>query len=313
MKKKLQRKLRLARPSDAFLPAALLAASLCGHGETAAALYLAKLLTHTLALAAPEATRAAFAVQPSIKGVRGSVKLALLLQILATALAFAGAGFLRGGLALIPLAMLIAAGALLNVEHTFYEYLFAAGEGASAARCRLITAVLTLAGLLLSPALNLTADDPLTAAWPLGAALLAMLTALTVGLGIGGGLKGRLNAQVLRAAPRALPQSLAFPAFAALAIHFAPFLDWLAAPFFAGSIAYALSRTPFRRAPMEARPLHKALGIAALIAAAIFGASWVPSVRSAVPCWSLVGQCAAMVLLACLCGFALYGNPSKSH
>ena len=298
-------KLRLLRPSDAALPLAFLIAAIAGHGETAAAICAAKLAAHTLGLSTAEGARIAFATQPSMRAARGTVKLALLLQCAGAILCGVGAWFFRGELALVKLLGLTAAGLLLNIEHTFYEYLFAAGEKGSAMLCRLLTSILLLAGMLMSPALSLTSEAPKDILFPLCASGVGMLVSAVIGLAIGGGLKGRLNPQVLRVAPRASLQSLLYPALAVAAMLLVTWVRLEPIAFFAGLTLYQLCRTPFRRSSMEGRTFNRAVFAIALMCAAAFGATRIPALGT-LPAADLAAQCALMLLLAAACVMILF-------
>ena len=289
-----RRQPRLVRVPDAFLPAALAAFSILRPGDLAGLyLYAAALIVSALSLFAGRAVRLAFAQQPAIRHVRGSVKSALLMTLAGTALTVAAALIFRQA-ERFPTA-LIAAGGLLNIEHIFYEYMYAIGDRRSAALSRGLTALFTLAGALLS------AENTL---WLTGMAALSALVALVVSLVMGDGTAGRLDGALLRCAPRAAIQSALYPA-TALAVFVALKYDRAALPFFTGLMLYELCRTPFRRSSQEARGFNAALLITGAFAAlGLFAAE-----IFAPDGWrSLPGMTCAMVLLAALCAFALYGN-----
>ena len=305
MKQKRSSKMRLLRPTDAALPLAFLIAAIAGHGEAAAAICAAKLAAHTLGLSTAEGARIAFATQPSMRTARGTVKLALLLQCAGAVLCGVGAWLFRGELSAVKLLLLTAAGLLMNIGHVFYEYLFAAGEKRSAVLCELLTAILLLAGMLMSPAPDLTSDATEDVLYPLCASGIGALVSAVIGLAIGGGLKGRLNPQVLKVAPRALLQSLLYPSLAVAAMLLVPWVRLEPIAFFAGLALYQLCRTPFRRSSLEGRTFNRAVIAIALFCAAAFGATRIPAL-GALPFIGLIGQCALMLLLAAACVMALF-------
>ena len=320
MKRKIKRR-RLARPADAFLPLALLLAALFGHGIPAVYLFGCMWGARLLALSTAGSLRAAFAMQPSMRDVQGSVKCALLTQpmgalLIAVLLRCLSTEWLQ------PKGIfLIAAGLLLNWEHVFHEYLYSAGDGSSALLSRLITAALTFAGLFLS--------ETLPAALPIAAGA-SMLASCSIALVTGGGLKGRLNAGPLRAAPPFILQDLLYPAaFAGWMIalpkclpeYHRPFDGLSLAPwdaaFFAGLALYSLCRTAFRRSPGESRPLNRALAIVSVIAV-LLGICALLIVRGTADLPSAVTRLAqdipvfaTALLTAAVCGFALFGNAGR--
>ncbi len=289
---------RLARMPDAFLPAALAAFCVLRPGDLSGLkLYVAGLYLSAFSLFAGRATRLAFAELPAIRRVRGSVKSALLLTL-------SGAAILAGVTRLVgqpepALYARIAAAALLNIEHIFYEYMYAIGDRRSAAMSRGLTALFTLAGLLLSDG---------EARWLAVMAALSALSALAVALVMGDGARGRPNTAVLRCAPRAALQTALYPA-AALAVVAGFRLNCGPAPFFAGLSLYELCRTPFRRSPPEARPLNRALMIVCAVAAlglVPFATGFFPGEAGFPP--SDVPFALGALILASICAFALFGN-----
>ena len=293
------------RLSDGFVPAALLAASLAGGAGPAFRLALAAFAVGLLSLFSAFGARIAFARQPSIRDVRGSVKAALLLQLggMAAACLIQALWIRRDGATWLPL---LAAGGLLNIEHTFYEYLFAAGDRRGATLCQALAGLLVAAGLLLSGG---DAGSP----WIPGTAGLSALVACVVSAATGGGRKGKINAAVVRCAPRAALQAAAYPLAAfgvsrLLPVFFAP-------AFFAGLTLYALCRTPFRRSGPEAPPMNLALLITSAAALAVLLAVIIipalPALFSSVR--EEIIACCAMILTACACAFAVYGSIRKSN
>ena len=114
--------LRLLRPSDLFLPLALLAACLPGRGAAALGLFVALYAVKLCALATSDGLRAAFATQPSMKYVQGSTLVALGCQLPGAALSALILHLIPGTRLLLPL---VPCGLLLNIEHVFYVYLCA--------------------------------------------------------------------------------------------------------------------------------------------------------------------------------------------
>ena len=265
-------------------------------------------------------------------GARGSVLIALLLILLGggIALAIQKADILP---ALSLTTPVIAGAVLLNIEHTFYEYLYAAGKNRLAAIVQGLAAAAMLAGLLLCEGVE---DQRLIPAAGAGA-LLSLVAALAAGV-----LSGpRPNGQLLRRAPWALFFTALYPALAfglhalikqgrlpqALGLYdpgvsylppesasLAPF-DGLIAGFFAGWLLISLYRTAFRRSGAECAPMNRTLAIIALAAALLWGACVSPLMmlvsEGGAPFFTALPAFCAMVLLACICAFALYGGIAK--
>lgn len=322
MKRHMMRR-RLIRPADALLPLALATAALLGHGAAAVRLFVCLWGARLLGLSTAGSLPMAFARQPSMRDVQGSVKCALLMQLVGAALAACGLRLLGPEWFKPEGLSFLGAGLLLDLEQVFYEYLYAAGDGSSAGVSRLITAALTFAGLCLSGTLP---------AAPAIAAAAALLASAAVALVIGGGLKGKINLETLACAPSGLLRDALYPAaFAALALllpRYAP--DIAAAPtlanplpwdasFFIGLAAYSLCRSPFRRTKSEARPMNVALLVTLAVSLAITVPALLrPELLSGMP--GLNGYrptdlpvLGAAVLLACLCGFALFGNAGRER
>lgn len=297
--------MKLFRISDAFLPLALLAASALNQPMEAALFCACFLSISLLSLFSCQGLRIAFASQPSLRAARGSVKCALLLQTAALPAALLIA-WLTGILNAHALTAWLVAGWLYNIEHTFYEYLGAMGDGYGAALCEAVSALLLLAGICLSGGADASP------AWIVGAAALSALIAATASLSPGGFNRGKLNARVIAASPRAALQALLYPAlFAATLLlpgrHGAP------VAFFSGLMLYALCRTPFRRTPQEAAPMNRGLALALTVCALVYAlhkiTGW-PNTNRNVNIYTgfdLPYTCLA-VALAALCAFALYGN-----
>ncbi len=309
---KLKRTLRLTRASDAFIPLAFAICSLLLDPSVSLRLFAACLAVSALSLFSCFGVRAAFAIQPSMRSVRGTVKFALLLQI--------AGGLVAALICVLSLKEdpdtipLIASGFLINIEHTFYEYLYAAGDRRSATLCHGIAATFLVAGMGLSmgPENNCNC-------WRITTMLeIAALVSLIIGCAMGDGLKGRINAQVLRCAPRAALQCALYPAVATL-ILWAMKSDACAFPFFAGLTLCALCRTPFRRSRLESVSLNRALLIALIVAAAVWAATtFIPALTSTVdaanplsPLQAQLPTTCILVAAAAVCSFALYGNIKK--
>ena len=267
---KLIRKMRLVRPADSFLPLAFLAACLFIKDQIIILMLAGALLAVRLAaLSSCTALRAAFATQPSIRKVRGSVKAALLMQLLGGGIvAAASLAIMGGGWSGEHVPLFILGGVLLNIEHCFYEYLHATGDGRSASLARAITAVLVFAGIMM------TGPDGMEW-WIVGSTALAALVSAVIGLSIGGALKGGLNPQVLRCAPRELLCTAA-----PLLLLLTPWKTETFAHVFAGWTLYELCRTPFRRSTMESRTMNRVLLVTFLACAALFGILRIWSVQT---------------------------------
>lgn len=302
MQKQLSKKRSLLRPADGLLPLSLLVAALAG-GEEALRVYKYALVSALLALGTSVGLRRAFSAQPSMRKVRGSVAVALALQPLGGALALAAAYLKNGGLP--PASLWYATAAVfLNAEQVFHEYLYAAGAQRDAAITRSLTAALLLAALLLRDCRYIAA-----------AAGAGVAIAASAGLARGGPLKGKLNPQVLRAAPAAMLQLGLYPA-AYAALRRVPELPLhsaaTSAPLLAGLVLWTLSRSPFRRSALEARPFYRAM-LAVLAGAVAALALWrVPAVSEAVtarvPIAAEIPAVGVSLALAVVCAVVMYGN-----
>lgn len=294
---------RIMKPSDAFLPAALWLAALSGRATISLWLFICYLAVKLCALATSDGLRRAFATQPSMRNVQGSAILALALQIPGALIAALILHITGQSAALYPL---IACGLLLNIEHVFYEYLCSISDNSSATALNAITAVLTLIGLLLcaprSGELTLPAFDT---AFPLATTGIAALIGLIVSVLLVGRIKPRMSVEVLRSAPPSMLQAVLYPAAAlALLSVLAPDIS-PALPLFSGLILYELCRSPFRRTPLESLPMNRALLITC--AASIALAATSHFILKGVFAQVLLTACLA-VLLAALCAFLLFGN-----
>ena len=315
MKRRVSGKLRLVRPSDACLPLALLLCSALGKSYTADTLFHYMLFCRLFGIASAIGLRQAFSLQPSMRRARGSVKVALLLQLLGAGIT-AGVEFWNNHGVFVPYTLIYTGiGTLLNIEHVFYEYLFAAGERRSATICRVITSTLVAGSALMTTYGN--GLLPYGLEWMLGAALLSAVISAVIGLAIGGGLKGRLNTQVIACAPLAIVHCFIYPLIWMLLMIF-PITGKLlnsmtSVPFFAGLTVYELARTPFRRSAMEARSMNAALLVVALASAFTIGMCLLPPVRAAFTqfmggYFSDIPAAAGMLIVASLCAFAMFGR-----
>lgn len=298
---KISNKPSLLRLPDALLPTSLLAYSaLCPGDALAMRLYLVMFAVSLGSLFAARGARIAFARQPSMRDVRGSVKSALLMSLAGGGVAAVAAALARKG-CLPDIWPLIAAGTLLNIEHIFYEYMYAIGDSRSACLSRGLTALFAFAGLLLANG---------RALWLVGAAAISALVALVVALVMGDGARGRPNGAIFRAASRAALQTVLYPAAALAAVLLLRPARYSAA-FFAGLTLYELCKTPFRRTSMEARGFNRALLFIIVICAlgtVLFATGLITNARlSDVPV-----VCIA-VLLAAACALGLFGNLKKNN
>ncbi len=302
---------KLIRPADAFLPAALLLSTVLGRDAVAFDGFFALMLVRLCALATAPGLRAAFARQPAMRYAQGSVCAALIAQIVGAAVALPIFATCKPH----PLAM-IACGLLINIEHIFYEYMYAFGDGGSALLSRGITAALTLTGLLLSsPSWWNRGDQALyQPIYLLVTSGLSALVALVIGLAMGGRPRPKLNNEVLKTAPMSMLQTALYPALAILVmiltfIHL-PIATF--APLFAGLILYELCRTPFRRSPAEARPLNRALLIVcAMSLVGILPFALGLRFSDDMPLLNDIPFAFGALLLAAACAFTLYGNIQK--
>ena len=298
---------RLMRISDLFLPMAFLAVSLLERSEAAFGLFVAFCATKIGSLATSDGLRAAFATQPSMKYVQGSAIIALILQIPGAVLALLALWLIPDTKLLLPL---IPCGMLLNIEHVFYEYLFAIGDKNSATFSRCITAVLTLLGLMLCipPHRGGFTFAAIDSTWPLITCGLSALIGLFLCFTLGGKFHPVPNGEVLRRAPLSMLQAALYPALAIAALALLWPGRFFPAPLFVGLILYEACRTPFRHSPLESRNMNLMLlavgGAAALCLVAFQFLFNIPqSIVIAMTC--------AALLIAALCAFALYGSFSR--
>ena len=298
MKKKIARRARLLRPTDGLLPLVFIL--------VAERVYLSTLFPALFALASARGLRIAFSEQPSMRKVAGSVRLALALQFIG-ALAFLVIDLIRNrGQFILSNALFIAVGMLLNIEHVFYEYLFATGDEASAVRVRFITAALAAAGIMMTSPASGDGALPYALEWLLGGAALAAYVSAVIGRGVGGRLKGRVNNRVLRVAPPAIAQSAVYPLVWLVAM-------WLLRPVFAGLLVYEMSRAPFRRDGRESKGFNIAMLIVTLVGVGLASIHYVPAAQiflfNYIGKWSHeVPATGVMLAAAAMCSFGMYGG-----
>ena len=294
----------LFRPADILLPLAFLAASLLGRGAAALALFAALYAVKLCSLAASDGLRATFAAQPSVKYVQGSAIVALIAQLPGAALAALILHLIPGTRVLVPL---VPCGMLLNAEQVFCEYLYAIGDKKSAMFSRCITAGLTLLGLMLCMprnygAVEIAAVDP---AWPLITSALSACVGLVICIALGGKRDPKLNFEVMRRAPLSMLQAALCPALMLAALTLLWPAGPVAAPLFAGLALYEACRTPFRRSPLESRPMNRLL-LAVAAVAAVCGA--LSRLLPHGPLSDAVAMTSVALLIAALCAFGLYGS-----
>ena len=300
MHKKHAKSIKLTRIPDTLLPLSFLASSLLRREYAALLLFVAMLSARLCALATSNGLRSAFSRQPSMRCVQGSTLIALCLQPVGGLIA---ALLLRSR---VPFPFFIA-GILLNIEHVFYEYLYAVGDDRSAALCRTLTAVLNLTGLILSfpPTKKMALPVGRDPVWMLATALIVALVAFVIGMVMGGDFKPKLTPEILRIAPLSLLQTALYPALALVVLSiFRPY-SYTALPLFAGLIPYELFRTPFRRAPIEASSMNRSLLILCAAASLCTVACYYLFSRASIPVISLA---CGNIILSALCLFALFGN-----
>ena len=313
MKKNL-RKRRLIRWADGLLPLSLLLASALGMPRESLTLAVCTLAARLLALSTAGSVRAAFAYQPAMRDVRGSVKAALCLQPVGFLLSIALLAVFNRDWQNLHLLPFILAGLFLNLEQVFYEYLYSAGDGRIPFITRLITAALCCEGLSLAE-LNNASVSVICG--------LSCLASCVVALVIGNGLKVRINASPLRSSPRFMLQDALYPAaFAGLALWnpLGLFADQttIAVAGFAGLTLYCLCCTTFRRSKLEAGPMNAVLGIvvaaSALLGCTAYllrGKANVAPAGALFDILSVIPAIAIALALGALCGFALFGNAGR--
>ena len=288
-------KRRLMRPGAAFFPLALLISALFGDELT---VFLFLLLWYALqitTLAAPEAFRNAAAREPGVRRV-GRRFWGGIMQCL-----------LGGALLIVPIAMLsrelmlqndlvVLAGSafLIIIEQMFEERMFALSRNVDGTLMSLISNALLTVGLMFTGA-----DDPglLQNPWLPGCCGAAALIAAVLTFVLAGGKGFTLLPVNCGFAPKAMLQVFLYPAaVTAASIVLKVAVD--ARHILAGLILWQLSRTVYRRARTESKPLD----------------------------WLLTVACAVFAILACLhpaflpyavccttafvCAAVMYNHPS---
>lgn len=297
----------LYRISDAFLPASLLVASLLERNAVAFALFLSLYTVRFCALSSTIGLRRTFAQQPSLRYVQGSALLALILQPPGTGIAHSILSVMVPRLNALPWVL---CGMLLNIEHVFYEYLYALGDRHSAAMCRIITALLTLMGLLLSSPRDpsrLHHTDP-ACVWLIVTSGIAALVSLTIGICSGVRIHPRLNADLLRCAPVSMLQTALYPAVSLLFTHLIKPGAASCLPIFAGLLLCELCRTPFRRTASESPPMNVALLATCALSLLCALAPFIGLLCIGNSFSNDISYGCGMPVLASLCSFLLYGN-----
>lgn len=317
--KKNNNKMRMLRPADGFLPLALIITSVLGRSTASEKLFMCALFPALFALASARGLRIAFSEQPSMRKVAGSVKLALALQFVG-AFAFLVIDLIRNhGQFVMTNTIYICAGMLLNIEHVFYEYLYATGDGTSAAFVRAITAALTAGGIMMTSVASGDGLLPYGLEWLLGGAALSAVVAALIGRGIGGKFKGRFNNRVLKCAPPAMIQTAIYPVMWLLALQFLNPLMYdgvTGVPFFSGLLVYELSRTPFRRDAAHSKTFNIAMLVVVLIGGILIGLNYVPQAQiylsNIMSNWAHeLAPTGVMLVAAALCAFGMYGSIIK--
>ena len=286
---------RLSRYPDTLIPAALLSASILGQGKRALLLYACALAIHLFSLGASHGIRAAFASQMTLKSVRGSVMCAFLLQITGFIILLFLSYFGYNSCYSMLFPFLIA-GVSLNIEHMFYEYLYAMEDKYSAAMCHGLTFLFTITGLLLDAGRDISLFIPITTTI---SAIVSVVVSTVIH-----GLSGKLNARVIRCAPRAMIYSAFYPSLFAITVLFFR-IDSLSVPFFTGLTIYEFCRTPYRRSSMESRMMNLFLFVLSVFA----GICMVMS-------FCLYGNTASQtvffscftVIIASICSFVMFGR-----
>ena len=299
--------LTLLRPSDLFLPLAFLAACLLGRCAATFELFVAWYAAKLCSLATSDGLRATFATQPSIKYVQGSALVSLGCQLPGAALSALILYLIPDTRLLLPL---VPCGLFLNIEHVFYEYLYAVGDKKSAMGCRCLTAVLVLLGLILcmqaqQGTVKLSHFNPSCLLITCG---LSVLIGLVISFTQGGRFQPVPNPEVFRRAPLSMLHAGLYPALALPALIFIWPGRFTPAPLFAGLLLYEACRTPFRRSPLESRPMNRLLlvvGGVALLGLAVF------QFLLKTPISEPIAMNCATLLIASLCAFGLFGNLTR--
>lgn len=316
MKKRIKRRrFWLIRPVDGLLPLTFLAGDLWGPSDFSGKFFLSYLVIKLLALCSADGARMAFAVQPSMRQVRGSTTLAVGLQCLGTLVAVGICGIIFREMTALALTML-AIGLLLNIERVLYEYIHAEGDRYSATLSSVLGSVLLLTGILLE-------NGPIPYK-TLALTGLSTLISGVVAIFSCGYRPCKSNMTVLLSAPRAMIYGLAYPALIALAVvigkatgngYFETLsteaqtaLQWgIRCGFYGGYALIAVCRTPFRRSHLECRKMTPVL---LTLAGICLGLSLVCGFVASVPVglrWGIWGFTVCMMLAICVV-FMLWGN-----
>lgn len=316
MKKRIKRRrFYLIRPIDGLLPLAFLAGDLWGSSAFSGIFFLSYLAIKLLALCSADGARMAFAVQPSMRQVRGSTTLAIGLQCLGALVAAGVCGIFFHGMTALTLTML-AIGLFLNIERVLYEYIHAEGDRYSATLSSVLGSMLLLTGILLENGPIPYKTLALTGLSTLISGVVAVFSC--------GYRPGKPNMTVLLSAPRAMIYGLAYPVIIALAIAIwkttgngynetfsgeaQTALQWgIRCGFYAGYALIVICRTPFRRSPLECREMTPVLLV---LAGICLGLSLICGLVASVPValrWGIWGLTACMMLAIGVI-FMLWGN-----
>lgn len=299
------------RPSDCFVPIALLILSLTGYAESATQLYISMFSLSLLSLFSGRGLRLTFAFQPSVKSARGSVKCALLLQFCALAASLITLSSLElwDIRTVFPLLL---SGSLLNIEHVFYEYLFAIGESHSATLCQVLTSLFLTTGIVLTGKEGIYYRP----AWIVGTSAVSAAISLIISISIGG-TEGRFNARVILSAPMAALQTSLYTLSFVILELLLPERNGASSAFFAGLALYELCRTPFRRTHRENGVFLKLLIITCLASALIASIALllhtglIPIKANAdlnIYTYFDLPLCCGAFMLAALCAYSLFGS-----
>ena len=291
---------RLLRPTAALFPLACLIAAGIGRAELPVRLLEAYYLVQLFSLCAADCFRNAAAREPGVRRVDRRFGGALAQLI-------AGVAILCLLLALdvLPLdGYMLAAAALISIEHLFEERMYALARPVDGAILSMVANGLLLAGLLLDGGAGLT--GPLPSFFALCGAGLGALIAAATAYAVEPAHGFSIKPVNLPRAPRTCLQTLLYPAvhlaYCAAAnqlpnlARFGGEARLLAFP--CGLILWRLARTVCRRSVDESRPLN--LLLIALAALSIAVAAWMPDYRA----------CALAAELALICSAAVFCAPS---
>ena len=148
----------------------------------------------------------------------------------------------------------------------------------------------------------------LNPSWLLITCGLSALIGFFISFSLGGSFQPTPNPEVIRRAPLSLLHTGLYPALALAALT----LIWpgcfIPAPLFAGLLLYEACRTPFRRSPLESRPMNQLLlvvGGVALVGFAIF------QFLLKTPISEPIAMTCVALLIAALCAFGLFGSLTR--